>query len=94
MAKHLQIEFDISTPVPGLSEIKLTPFDFAIPEAAAVAIQEAIALGDKSDAIPGDGQLEEKADPSIPVKFNWSFIHLNETITVPVEGILRVVDKP
>lgn len=95
MAKHLQIALVLAAgTLPGLSGVNVTPIDIPVSDALAGELGQAIALGDQFDGVPGDGQLEEKITPKIPVHVNLFFVHLDQEVTVPLEVQMRVIDKP
>jgi hypothetical protein len=91
--KHLQVAL-LATLAGLATPINVTPVDVAIPDSVATGLQEAIALGDLADVKPGDGQLEETEHLKVPVKLNLFIVHLNTTVEVDAEVIVRIVDKP
>lgn len=84
---HLQIEIDDAK-----VGLKLTPIDLPISDALATALNDAIAVGDLGDSIPGDGELEENEHVKFPVRINLIFTKLNINIDEQVQLILRVKD--
>jgi hypothetical protein len=94
MSRRLQLFVLATVAAAGLPisvpPAEIEPVDVPVNDTIADAVATAILAADQSDAVPGDGKLEEKIALHEPVKVNLGFIHLNEQVNVELEITLQL----
>lgn len=87
----LHIDIEISTPLNPNHQVQAIAEDTVIPLAVADALAPVLAQVDLSDLNPGNGVAEFTKALHVPVKLNFLFIHLNQTVELDAIAKISLV---